>query len=276
MLDPGLVGAQVGEGVFTWSSTDALLYALAVGADARPGDLPFTTENTAGVPQRALPTLILLPTADLPLAALGVSIEQVLHGEQHISLHAPVPVSGSLATSTVVEAVEDKGRHSAVTVVTTLRDVEEGTLVAETRNVVIVRGAGGFGGESRAPAPWERPDRDPDEIVSVPTRPEQALLYRLTGDRNPLHSDPAVAAHAGFPAPILHGLATFGITGLALLRSLCASDPAHFAGMGARFSSPVLPGETIDVHLWRIPSGAVFQALVGDRVVLERGTVSIR
>jgi acyl dehydratase len=140
-----------------------------------------------------------------------------------------------------------------------------------------IRGEGGWGGERGPSGPRnEAPDRDPDATITYPTRPEQALVYRLSGDRNPLHSDPSFAALAGFDRPILHGLCTYGFTGRALLHELCGSDPARFRSMEGRFSSPVMPGEELTVQVWRTGDGqAVYRTLAsGDRVVLDSGAVT--
>jgi acyl dehydratase len=152
-------------------------------------------------------------------------------------------------------------------------DYSSGALLAEVRTGLFIRGAGGFGGTRGETGPWQQPDRSPDHVVEYRTRPDQALLYRLSGDRNPLHSDPAYAAKAGFDRPILHGLCTFGFTGRALLHALCDSDPSGFGSMSVRFASPVLPGQTLDVLIWVTGEDeAVFQTRVGNTVVLDRGT----
>lgn len=152
-------------------------------------------------------------------------------------------------------------------------DVVTGALLAEVRTGLFIRGAGGFGGTRGETAHWQQPDRSPDHVVEYRTSPDQALLYRLSGDRNPLHSDPGYAAKAGFDRPILHGLCTFGFAGRALLHALCGSDPSGFGSMSARFASPVLPGQKLDVLIWTIGEDeAAFQTCVGDTVVLDRGT----
>jgi acyl dehydratase len=139
---------------------------------------------------------------------------------------------------------------------------------------VFIRGEGGFGGDRGPSAAWERPEREPDQRVSSQTRPDQALLYRLSGDRNPLHSDPAFAARAGFPRPILHGLCTYGVTGRLLLHALCGSDPGRFRSMRARFSRPVLPGARLTVSIWVDGATATFQTSDDDgQVVIDHGEV---
>ena len=137
---------------------------------------------------------------------------------------------------------------------------------------MVVRDEGGFGGHPRPTAPWALPERPADIRRSYPTRRDQALLYRLSGDRNPLHSDPWFAREAGLERPILHGLCTYGFAGRALLHEVCGGDPDRFGRMSARFTHMVTPGDTLDVDVWRTTDGAVFRAAVGDRVVLDRGT----
>ena len=147
--------------------------------------------------------------------------------------------------------------------------------VVTTRSSTFIRGEGGFGGDRGTAAPWQLPDRAPDHKVVELTRPEQALLYRLSGDRNPLHADPKFAARGGFSRPILHGLCTYGFTGRVLLHELCGSDPARFKSMSGRFSAPVLPGESLVVSIWSSDDGsAMFQTAKEDgTVVIDRGRV---
>ena len=146
-----------------------------------------------------------------------------------------------------------------------------------TRSGLFISGEGGWGGDRGPSNTWELPDRDADQVVSYPTRTDQALLYRLNGDRNPLHSDPTFAAGAGFDTPILHGLCTYGFTGRALLHAACDSDPARFAGMGGRFKSPVMPGEVLEVHIWDQGDEVLFQTrATGDRVVFDGGVLTRR
>ena len=159
-------------------------------------------------------------------------------------------------------------------------DTATGEPLVTSRGGTFIRGEGGFGGE-RGPRDgsdrWEQPGRDPDLRMEQPTRPEQALLYRLTGDRNPLHTDPQFAARGGFSRPILHGLCTYGVTGRALLHAVCGSDPARFGFMSGRFTRPVLPGETLVVSIWRDDGGAVFQTAKQDgTVVIDRGRMRVR
>jgi acyl dehydratase len=282
-LDPASVGARTESWRSTWDDRDSLLYALGVGAGV--DEAAFTTENSYGVAQRVLPTfgvVVCPPTGALDLVG-EVDWGRLLHGGQAVRLHRPLPPAGE-GVSTRVSGVHDKGaaRHAIVELTTTGTDPADGTTVVETTSTIMLRGAGGFGGERGAPAPPVRlPDATPDVVVEQLTRPEQALLYRLSGDRNPLHSDPWFATEkAGFPRPILHGLCTYGFAGRALLHALCGGDPARFRAMAPRFSAPVFPGETLITSMWRAGAGrAVFRTEAAGpgsadrRTVLDGGTL---
>jgi acyl dehydratase len=265
----------------SWTSTDALLYAIGVGAGL--GDplqeLQFTTENTAGVPQQVLPTFGVLLAQARAGGSLGdFDRAMLVHAEQSIELHKPLPVAGTLQTSAVVTGIYDKGSGALIQTENHAVDAATGEPMVTTRSGTFIRGEGGFGGDRGTSASWQLPDRAPDYKVTQQTRPEQALLYRLSGDRNPLHTDPAFAARGGFSRPILHGLCTYGITGRVLLHELCGSDPARFASMSGRFSSPVLPGESLVVSIWAGEEGtAQFQTAKQDgTVVIDRGVVQYR
>ncbi|HEY4019764.1 MAG TPA: MaoC/PaaZ C-terminal domain-containing protein [Pseudonocardiaceae bacterium] len=284
-INPSAVGTKTTHGTLNWTSTDALLYAMGVGAGAHDPaqELAFTTENSHGVAQKVLPTFAVVigsnepPAEENPFAAIGdFSLAQILHGGQKVVLHGSLPVSGSVELTSVVTGIYDKGRNAVVETGAELRDVETGRLLAETVSTIVVRGEGGFGGNPGRTLAWEPPDRSPDVVVSYPTAPSQALLYRLSGDRNPLHADPWFARQAGLDRPILHGLCTYGFTGRALLHEVCGGDPAVFGSMDARFSAMVHPSDVIDVRIWKTEYGARFQSWVGDRVVLDRGEFVLR
>ncbi|MFG2062778.1 MaoC/PaaZ C-terminal domain-containing protein [Micromonospora sp. NPDC048871] len=257
-----------------WSGTDALLYALGVGAGQQDpaAELRFTTENSAGHPQAVLPTFAALFAADPP--PLG-DPAAVRHAEQSLRLHRELPVAGTARTTATVTAVHDQGSGALVRVVSRIRDGQGRPLATATAGFFVI-GAGGFGGD-RAPAPVRTvPVTAPDHEIHYPVPRDQALLYRLSGDRNPLHSDPRVAERAGLPQPLLHGLCTYGYAGRALLHAV-AADPARLRGIDARFTAPVYPGTTLTVRIWRRPLGAAFQVLDGaGRVVLDRGAAWLR
>ena len=280
-LNHSLVGVQGQPQERSWTSTDALLYAIGVGAGL--GDplkeLDFPTENTAGVRQQVLPTFGVLLAQARPAGNLGdFDRAMLVHAEQSIELHKPLPVEGTLRTASMVTGIYDKGSGALVESENHAVDAVTGDAVVTTRASTFIRGEGGFGGDRGASEAWELPDRAPDRKVVQQTRPEQALLYRLSGDRNPLHADPAFAARGGFSRPILHGLCTYGFTGRALLHELCGSDPARFISMSGRFSRPVLPGESLVISIWIGDSGsAQFQTAKEDStVVIDRGTVKFR
>jgi acyl dehydratase len=261
----------------SWTSTDALLYALGVGAgmdDPTGAELEFTTENSRDVTQRVLPTMgVVLPATGLPLGRLGdVNLAMMLHGEQGITLHREIPVEGTLATTSTITGIWDKTKGAVVDTEASSVLVDDGQPLFTTRASLFFRGEGGWGGDRGPSVTVEIPDADPHIEIAYRTRTDQALLYRLNGDRNPLHSDPRFAADGGFPKPILHGLCTYGFTGRALLHGLCDGDPSRFGSMDARFTSPVMPGETLTVRMWRTDEGALFRTHgTDDRVVLDAG-----
>ncbi len=259
---------------FDWK--DAALYALAVGAGADDLDLLLETR-----PLKVLPTFSVIPTFKpllSGLAAAGVPLSKVLHGEQDIRLHAPIPRRGTLLTRSEIAGIWDVGKHAIVHMDThtTLEGADE--LLFDTRWTIVVRGAGGFGGQRppKVDMPTPPEDRAPDLEVDLPTAATQALLYRLTGDVNPLHADPRMATAVGFKRPILHGLCTYGFAGLAVLRAFADGDPTRMKGFFARFSREVYPGDTLTVQAWRDGDRDVLvQAKVGDRVVLSNGRVTL-
>jgi acyl dehydratase len=275
-IDPNAVGYTTEPGEVTWTSTDALLYALGVGAGT--DELAFTTENSIDVPQRVLPTMAvtMAPGNSALLAAGELDLTRLVHGEQGITLHREIPAQGTLTAVGRIAYIYDKGegKHGIIAVdnEAVLTDTQEPLFT--TRTVALIRGAGGLGGD-RGPSGGgdELPDRAPDHVVSQRTRVDQALLYRLSGDRNPLHSDPTFAELAGFPKPILHGLATYGFAGRGLLHTLCGSDPARFRSMHARFASPVFPGEELTTEMWiTAPGECAFVTKADDgRVVIAGG-----
>ena len=281
-IDPTAVGARTEPQTYEWTDRDTLLYALGVGAGTQ--DLAFTTENSHEVPQQVLPTFAVIACPAFGSAGLigSFNFGMLLHGSQQIRLFAPLPPSGKLSVVSEVADIQDKGEGKNVVVVLkgTGTDPKTGKVIAETFSTAVIRGEGGFGGQrgQRPPAP-EIPDREPDSRTALPTREDQALLYRLSGDRNPLHSDPWSARElAGFPKPILHGLCTYGVAGRVLVSELGGGDATKITAIAARFTSPVFPGETLTTSIWRTGAGqAVFRTEASGpdgsntRLVLEDG-----
>jgi acyl dehydratase len=288
-LNHSLVGLPGQPAERSWTSADALLYAVGVGAGL--GDplreLEFTTENSEGIEQKVLPTFgVLIAQASRSRDFGDFDRAQLVHAEQAFELHRPLPVEGTARTVSTVTGIYDKVSGALVVTESKAVDVVTGEPLVTAHSGVFIRGEGGFGGDRGPSQPWRRPDRPADHRIVLETRPEQALIYRLSGDRNPLHADPKFAARGGFSQPILHGLCTYGFTGRALLRALCGSDPARFGSMSGRFSRPVLPGDTLVVSIWVPEAGegaeagkgeVLFQAATDDGiVVIDRGRMTFR
>ena len=275
-INPDAAGSVGSPAEFSWTSKDSLLYAMGVGAgvsDPTGFELEFTTENSNDVTQRALPTQVVVMGGGSTPSFGDFNPVHLLHAEQAITLHQPVPAAGTAVATGRVGPIYDKGKAALVYLETDVADVD-GNPIWNTRSGLFIGGEGGWGGDRGPASEWHLPDRDADHVVAYPTRPDQALLYRLNGDRNPLHSDPTFAAAAGFDKPILHGLCTYGFTGRALLHALCDSDPARFGSMGGRFKSPVVPGETLEIYAWEEDGQVMFQTRVGDRVDFDTGVMT--
>lgn len=281
-INPEAVGSKGQPTKHSWDSKDAILYALGVGAgSADPLDeLAFTTENTQNIHQQVLPTMavVLAVGGSGAFGSVGsFNPAMLVHGEQAIVLHRPIPVTGEVETTGEITGIYDKGKGAVIEVTSTSVDTATGSPLFSSVMSAFIRGEGGFGGDRGPSGPKNvAPERVPDHTITYQTRTDQALLYRLSGDRNPLHSDPAFAAFGGFDRPILHGLCSYGFTGRALLHAVCGSDPARFTGMEARFSSPVFPGEALTIKAWETNSGEViFQTAGGDgRIVIDAGMLS--
>jgi len=276
-INPEAVGTKGEPFEHSWSEKDVMLYALGVGADTT--ELQFTTENTTDTPLRVLPTMAVV----LGVGAFGAmgkigtfNPAMLVHGEQAIELFSEIPTSGTVSTVGEVTGIWDKGKGAVIVTESVSTDVSTGKPLFKNTMSAFIRGEGGWGGE-RGPSGARNapPERDPDHQVTYRTRDDQALIYRLSGDRNPLHSDPAFAAMGGFDRPILHGLCTYGFTGRALLHALCDSDPSRFTSVEGRFSSPVLPGEALTVKMWSDRDGSLYQTYGEDgRVVIDSGRVT--
>jgi acyl dehydratase len=275
-LSRDMVGSSSPSIEVAWDARDAMLYALGVGAGlgAPTRELQFTTENSEGITLRAVPsflTVLLVPR--LPPVIERLDKAPFLHAEQHIELARPLAPCGRGLVRTCVESVFDKGRDGIVVVRAELRDAKDGELIGLSRASMFVRGGGGFGGERGTSSQWRSPEREPDIRIRHQTRPEQALIYRLSGDRHPLHSDPVFARRLGFEAPILHGLAAYGFACRAVVEGVCAGDPGRLRSLAGRFTRPVVPGETLTTEIWRNGAApAAFRTLDSSgRVVIDRG-----
>ena len=201
----------------------------------------------------------------------------LVHGEQTVTLHGTIPVQGTVETVSTITGIYDKGSGAVIAIESVAREKESGEPLWTTTSSAFIRGEGGFGGDRGPSNKVEFPDRPADHTVTYQTRPDQALLYRLSGDRNPLHSDPKFAAMGGFEKPILHGLCSFGFTGRALLHTMCGSDPDRFLSVSARFSKPVLPGEALTVSMWEDAEGhALFRTSTDAGVVIDAGQLAFR
>ncbi len=273
-IDPDkAVGAALPDRDFAWCPSDVLLYHLAVGAGSRPGDqtdpaaLRYTLDDDH---LQVLPSFgVVAPSfheTDAPgleLPGCDIDLAQVLHGSQEIELHAPLPTSAEAVLRTRIADVWDKGK-AAVIVQEGTATTGDGTPLFTTRSSIFVRGEGGWGGDRGPSAKVELPDRAPDAEASYATTPAQALLYRLCGDRNPLHADPGFARAAGFPAPILHGLCSYGIVLRLVVDALLDGDTARVRSFRARFAGVVYPGETIRTRAWHDGEQMLVAASIAD------------
>jgi acyl dehydratase len=284
-LNLDAIGTVTEPQVRRWTSTDALLYAVGVGAGYPDptSDLTVTTENSAGVVQQVLPTFCTLLGATGALRGVGsFNPAMLVHAEQHVELHAPLPPEGAAVVVGRLDDILDKRSGALVVSSADAHDEASGAPLFTARSAVFIRGEGGFAPNAPASPPVTGPpERTPDHVVTLTTLPNQALVYRLSGDRNPLHSDPAFAARAGFDRPILHGLCTYGMACRALLRALADDDPSRMRAMSGRFTSPVFPGEDLTTEVWREPQDdgvvrAWFRTTSsGGAVVLDRGTCAV-
>lgn len=279
-LDLSSVGTTSDPVEVTWTSRDTLLYAVAVGAGAADPtrELAFTTENSEGVTQQVLPVYgaLIVQNAGIPRDVGDYDPAALVHAEQALTLPRPLPVAGTALVSQAVTGIYDKGSGALVVTEAQAVDAATGELLLTTTGSAFIRGEGGFGGSRGPTTTWAAPARPPDVTASFATRPEQALLYRLCGDRNPLHSDPGFAARGGFEAPILHGMCTYGITARLLLDVSCDGDPARFRSIEGRFTRPVTPGETLTVAMWQDGTTVLFQTADSTgAVVIDKGIMTL-
>ncbi|MDE1174752.1 MAG: MaoC/PaaZ C-terminal domain-containing protein [Parvibaculaceae bacterium] len=265
---------------FEYGERETMLYALGIGFGRDPmntKELPFVYEkNLVAMP--TLATVVAWGAGNMRES--GINYLMVVHGEQKLTLHRPMPVAARISVDTRTIGAWDKGEGKGAIVVTeTVISEKGGDKICTLESTTFARGDGGFGGPREgAPVPHALPTRAPDQTVELDTRPDQALLYRLSGDRNPLHADPEIAALAGFPRPILHGLCTYGTCARALATTVADHDPSRITGFDVRFSSPVFPGETILVDIWKDGGIASFRARVKERdvVVINNGKCTLK
>jgi len=278
-----LIALDIPEVAQTYTEKDAILYAIGLGLGHDPlnaDELPFVYEK--GI--KVLPTFAVVlgwPGFWARDLDTGIDWVKLVAGEQGLVLHRALAPRGAVTARTRVTEVIDKGPGKGALVYSerVVTDRATGEKIATATQTAFCRGDGGFGGPPReAPPVHAIPERAPDAVCDLATRPETALIYRLSGDPNPLHVDPAVAKAAGFPRPILHGLATFGIAGHAIIKTLCGYDPARLTAIAGRFSAPVFPGETIRTELWRDGNLVSFRARVVERdlIALNNGRAEVR
>ena len=277
-----LIGTVINRQQASYSVKDTILYALGVGFGADPVDgrqLRYVyEENLESLPTLAL--VIAYPGFWMREPQYGFDWQKALHAEEGLEIHQPLPASGTLQGETVIEDVVDRGADKGCFIYSRkeLRSADGRIHYASVTSNTLARGDGGFGGNPTAhaamPAP---PDRAPDSVCDLTTLPQSALIYRLSGDMNPLHADPAIARNAGFERPILHGRCTLGVAMHALLRTVCDYDAARMRTLQVRFSAPFLPGETLRTEIWREGDIAHFRSSALERkvVVLNHGSARI-
>ncbi|MER6632201.1 MaoC/PaaZ C-terminal domain-containing protein [Streptomyces sp. NPDC000987] len=243
----------------SWTTRDVLLYhlSLGAGADAAAGPEPGLTYERG---LTVLPTFAMVagtgissgtdPDPSFELPGIEIDLRRILHAGQELSVHRPLPEAGTATVSSRVAEVWDKGK-AAVVVRESTATGPDGEPLWTSRMQIWARGAGGFGGEPGPQAEWNAPDRAPDTVLDTPTSPQQALLYRLNGDLNPLHADPEFAKAAGFERPVLHGLASYGLVAKALVGGLLDGDASRLTELSVRFAGVLFPGETVRTAVWR-------------------------
>ena len=263
-IDPDVaIGAALPDHTFSWTSSDVLLYHLAIGGHELRHTLE--TANLQVFPSFGVvaPTFHETDPPPLDLPGCDISLSQVVHGSQEVSVRAAIPTEGTATLRTRITDVWDKGK-AAVIWQEGIASSNDGTELWRVKSSIFVRGEGGFGGERGDTTSVEIPDRAPDVARDFEVSPQQALLYRLCGDRNPLHADPDFAKAAGFPAPILHGLCTYGIVLREVTEALLGGDATAVGSFGARFTGVVFPGETIHVRAWELDDRIAITATVGE------------
>lgn len=260
-----------------YAKRDSILYALGVGLGRDPCDpldLPFLLEDRL----RTLPTFAVTlgsPGMWIKAPQFGVDFAKLVHYEQAATFHAPLPSEAEAVSQARVMSVTDRGdgRGAMVILERDLRDAANGARYCTLRQTLLLRADGGFGGEPAPYAPSIIPEREPDACATFSIDPRAALIYRLSGDWNPLHADPDAARRGGFDGPILHGLASYAAAGVAVSRA-CGVSPERATALNCRFAGIVFPGDTLEFRIWREGESAIFQAFVGDRKALDQGLMS--
>lgn len=277
----GLMSLKSEGDEFTYTDRETMLYALGVGMGRDPmneEELRYTYENDL----KTVPTMAtVIAWGQRTIGASGINYLMVVHGEQRLSVHKPLPASATIVSDERVTAAVDKGAGKGALIVLekAIRLKGSNEKLCTLSSTIFARGDGGFGGPATgAPEPHPIPERKPDVSCEADTRADQALLYRLSGDRNPLHSDPKIAKMAGFPRPILHGLCSYGTACRSVLQTICKYDHTLITGFDVRFSSPVFPGETIVTDMWKDGNVVSFRSKVKERdvVVINNGKCTLR
>lgn len=275
------VGATFAPTTYGWSDRDVILYHLALGAGDPPTDeheLRYAYEGDLHV----LPSFGTIPPFGTMMSlttveGIDINLASILHGEQEIEIHRPIPTTGQVSQEGRVIDIFDKGKGALIVMEIVSTDQKSGEPMFTNRSSIFVRGEGGFGGDSGPAVSSTVPDREPDHVVESPTMPQQALLYRMSsGDLNPLHADPGFALFAGFERPILHGLCTYGIALKAVVDHALGHEPSRVAAYKTRFSGAVYPGETVVTRIWETEEGVALEAVTAERgeLVLSNGLVS--
>jgi len=266
MIDLNLVGRELNPLEYAYEARDVILYALGIGAGAKKDELKFVYEKDLQV----LPTFGVIPPFPSLAGIIGMegmdfNLAMLLHGEHYLELYKEIPTYGKLISYPKIAGIYDKVKGALVVLEVETRN-PKGELILRNTFGTFIRGEGGFGGE-RGPEPGhEPPDREPDRVVTMQTSPQQALLYRLSGDFNPLHADYEFAAMGGFEKPILHGLCSFGFAGRAVLQEYCANEPSKLRAIKVRFSRHLFPGETLVTEMWHLqPDKVILRCKAAER-----------
>lgn len=284
-IDPALaLAAEIEPFTSTWDADDVILYHLGIGAGlnkpTEPAELAYTYEQRLNV----LPTFAVVPAFPVLVNAimgqipgLAVNIARVLHGEQDLEIHRPLPTNATAQHRARISSLYDKGKAAVITLEVTSGPADQDPWCVN-RFTIFARGEGGFGGDPAPPPSNEAPDREPDRVVESPTMSHQALIYRLSGDKNPLHADPDFAKLGGFDTPILHGLCTYGVVCKAVVDNLLDGDTTAVGRYAVRFAGVVFPGETIVTSMWRESDRILLSATTKERgePVLSHAAIWVR